>query len=400
MIKKLLSFIAGAALAVSAALPAAAEDIEVKVSGAQETSDGISYHIPESKFLAAQMQKDAVLNISYSGGEDAAESPVKLIVTYWDSESSENGGAGAPATAEIIPEEFADGTAKITNQQFIKATGSIDFSPVIDLAVAANGGSTIKCTNVTAEGVLSRDELAAAGTTTAVSIDTSAAKESSNWGQSISVNFNEFDGSRMTTTTKVIATFECDEEGLEASPAELILQSWEYPDSPKASADGKIWAKIPAESFSDNYAVFSYVDMIEGYGTADFTQLSSISIGDTGTAQIKCTGLYITDCKPTGSHKTDEDEDSADESGAEESETEEVSEEEKPAETTTTAATTPAPETTTAAASDSSSSGSNIVFVIIGVVAGIAIAVAALFIILGRKSKETYDVQTHKFIKK
>ena len=40
------------------------------------------------------------------------------------------------------------------------------------------------------------------------------------------------------------------------------------------------------------------------------------------------------------------------------------------------------------------------IFIVIGVVSGIVIAIVALYVFLGKKSKETYDVNSHKFVNK
>ena len=397
MIKKLLPVIAGAAMALSASgLSALAEYIEIETDKAETTSDGISCVLPQDKFSAAQITNETSITVKYEGGEDSAESPVKLMLTYWNSESEANGGAGEPAVCEVIPSAFGDGEATADYKDLLKGIGSADFSPVMEIAVAANGAE-ITCKSVTANNAAARDDVK--DSTNPVAFDVSAAKDSSNWSQSVSYDFNVFDASRMTTSSKVIVNFECDEEEPESSPVELIIQSWEDPDTPMNDG-GNVWAKVAPADFGDGWAVFNYVDMIEAYGSADFSKVSAINVGDTGTFTIKCTGMYITNCKLVGSHVIPEDEDASSES--EDASAAEESVAESAPETTTTAAAAPAPEETTAAsaAESSSSSGSNVIFVVIGVVAGIVLAVAVLFIILGRKSKESYDVESHQFVKK
>ncbi|MBQ6633411.1 MAG: hypothetical protein IJH80_04435 [Ruminococcus sp.] len=72
--------------------------------------------------------------------------------------------------------------------------------------------------------------------------------------------------------------------------------------------------------------------------------------------------------------------------------------------TTTKPAESAADQTSAAAASStgesSSSTGNNIVLIIIGVVGGLVLAGVLVFILLGRKSKEAYNVNRHRFIKK
>ncbi|MBR1393787.1 MAG: hypothetical protein IJ561_08155 [Ruminococcus sp.] len=390
--KKILSMLCGAAAALSmGVICAAAEDITLEAKGAEETADGISYVITSDDLIAAQITSDTEFTVSYTADADPGVCPIKLLVSYW-SDDGEHGGVGSPVTAELIPETYEDGKATIAYSELMKAIGQGEFDPIFEMAVAANGAS-VKCTGVSATNAKSREDLVAKDILSPFSVDVSEAKEVTNWGQSISARTEFFDASRMTTKSRVLVYFTADDE-YENCPVELIMQSWEFPDTPEASEDGKVWAKAQAADYGDGWALFNYTDLIETYGTADFNQVSAINVGDTNQCSIICTGLYITNCKAIGTHKSNEETDESSEDASSE----------EPAVTTTT--TTAAPETTTTAAApesvaeEKSSTGTNIVLIIIGVVAGVGIAVAALFIILGRKSKETYDVKTGKFIKK
>ena len=394
--KKFLSMICGAAAALSLGVfCASAEDISLSAKGAEETADGVSYVISSDDFSAAQITSDTEFTVTYTADCDPGSCPVKLIVSYWDNDG-EHGGVGSPKDAELIPATYEDGKASIAYSELMKAIGQGDLSAIFEMSVAANGAK-VKCTGVSANNVLSREDLVAKDILSPYSADVSEAKEVSNWGQSISVRTEMFDASRITTKSRVLVYFTADDE-YSAAPVEFIMQSWEFPDTPKANDEGRVWEKAQAADYGDGWAIFNYTDLIETYGTADFNKVSAINVGDTGKCSIICTGLYITNCKAIGTHVSSEEGDS--------SEADDTSSEEA-AVTTTTAATTAAPETTTQAAETSSvaetkesSAGTNIVLIIIGVVAGVGIAVAALFIILGRKSKETYDVKTGKFIKK
>jgi len=392
--KRIMTYLAGTVLAVAlGAFAAAAEDITVEVSGAAETSDGVSYTISETDLAGAQLKSDASITVSYNG-DDSDSCPVKLVFRYWDkSAADKNGGAGEPSSFEVPAGSFEGGKAEFSFVDILKVFKKDDLSPVYAIDVAAANGTAVTCTGVEAKGVWSKADLASKNLYSTVCVDTSSAKESTNWGQSLSVHFDQFDSLRLTTDSKIVAFFESQlTKDASVCPVELIIQSADDTISPK-SRNGHAWEKVPAIAFSDSFAVFDYAGFIKAYGTTDFRCISTLHIGDAGRGTIKCTGFYVLDCATIIPKEETPVEDSS-------------VVETKPAETTA-----PAPETTAAAAAatesveskadSSEKSGANgIIFIIIGVVAGVGLAVAVLFIILGRKSKETYDVQRHRFVKK
>ena len=105
--------------------------------------------------------------------------------------------------------------------------------------------------------------------------------------------------------------------------------------------------------------------------------------------KIKATNIYISDCNDTVPETTTTTEAPAETSAPEETTT--------PAETTTVATTTAAPATSQA---DNNSSSNVILFAVIGVVCGVALAVAIIFIIVSKKSDKAFDTQTGKFVSK
>lgn len=146
-----------------------------------------------------------------------------------------------------------------------------------------------------------------------------------------------------------------------------------------ADKDGKVWAKIAPSEYSDTQATFDYIDIIEAYGTANFEKVSAISIGDSGFCKLKCTGITITNCTDKGTHKIDQAQSS--------SETEEVSQtvSEPAEEAVSSAAEAAAP---VQPQNNSGSGNSNIVFIIVGIVSGIALAVGVIVIIMNKKAAQ------------
>lgn len=218
-------------------------------------------------------------------------------------------------------------------------------------------------------------------------------KETDNWGQSVSIGVDQFDTSTMTDKTWVIAQFESDlAENIPNAPVEFILQSTDDTISPKAK-NGTVWGKVSPVLYNENFALFDYADMVDAYGTDDMSCVSIVYVGDTGNGKIKCTDLYALRCKVLKSDIPAEPV------------TSEVPAEESTVEDS--AAVSSSAEVSAADATDSSNADNekgsvrnNLVLIIIGAVAGIAVAGLILYIVLGRKSRETYDVNSHKFIKK
>lgn len=76
-------------------------------------------------------------------------------------------------------------------------------------------------------------------------------------------------------------------------PCELIWQTWgdevlaENPDI------NSLWNQIAPAEYDDKHAVFKYADIVEKYGTKDFSKVYAINIGDCGV-QLKVTKVTAT----------------------------------------------------------------------------------------------------------
>lgn len=183
--------------------------------------------------------------------------------------------------------------------------------------------------------------------------DVSAATDSGgNWGQTFKEmtpqggdinNANNFDPCCMTEDSVIIAEFEIsDDVFVIAPPAELIWQTWAGPFEPDPDVKTD-WNKISAFEYTKNTAKFAYKDIVDAYGTNDFTTVYALYIGDTGDS-IKLTGLTVTNIDPDRNYQTvleekengtfvkitsapDTEETTASEEAATEAETEAVTEE-------------------------------------------------------------------------
>ncbi len=237
--------------------------------------------------------------------------------------------------------------------------------------------------------------ICASADTSNVEIDCSDAKKASNFGKSLAISSETFALGRITENSQIVMTYEILEqkdEDLSKSLVSLSIQALSDPDNPFADEKGGVWVDVQPKNYDETSATFYYEDIFKAYGSKDFSKVSHIYVTAPTTAIIKVNSIIITDCN-----------DSVPETTTTTSEPEPVPEEDTTtttAETTITVAeTTAAPAESTAQASTESTS-SNILFVVIGVVAGVALAVAIIFIIISKKSDKAFDTTTGKFIDK
>lgn len=184
------------------------------------------------------------------------------------------------------------------------------------------------------------------------------------WEQSLTLDKNDFDCSRITPDTVVKVEFELgsDPTNTNVAPVELILFNY-------TTADPQIWAKIEPYEYDNTYAYFDYETMITRYGSDDLSTVDNLCIGDTGTP-LTVTKLTITNCTVPETTTTTE------------TTTAEVIEVTDAPETTAAPA-----ETTAAPAAEKSSGGIPIVLI---VVITVVVAVIAVVIIIILKSRRRF----------
>ena len=389
--KKALSMLIGSVAAfVIGTVSAAAADVSLDTKTAVESADGVSFSVNSNSLSASQFTADTTLTVSCDAA-DADSCPIKLVLNYWGSPSPDNFSVGQPTSAEVNASDYKDGKAVYNYSDITDALGDAELSSVYSIEVVS-AGSAVTCTGFDASNVYSQAELAEKQILHTVCVHPNNPKPSQNWGQSLTVGVDQLDISSLTPDSIVVAVFDFEsEEEIYNSPVEFILQSTDDNVSPKAK-NGTVWGKVPASYFAGKYAYFEYADIVDAYGTDDFSCVSTLYVGDTGMGTVTCTDLFALKCKTLAPDEPETPE-VTDESSKEEAFT-----------TTTKPAESAADQTSAAAASStgesSSSTGNNIVLIIIGVVGGLVLAGVLVFILLGRKSKEAYDVNRHKFIKK
>lgn len=395
--KKIISALTGAAvsavLVFSCTLAVfAKEDVEIDVSNAKESSDhGQSFELTSDVFDPLRLSANSQIKIEFRTGSDYAKSPVELIIKSSDNTDSPNADDKGDVWAKVAPSSFGDGEAAFDFEDMAAAYGTKDFKQVKGILIGDTGITSVKLTKMTVTNCIAQEDLEDGNALKSVKIDCKNAKEAANWGRSMTIEYSDFDTTRMTSKSQIIVDYKIDKKDMDTAPCELVFQSWENPDTPMADKDGKVWAKIAPSEYSDTQATFDYIDIIEAYGTANFEKVSAISIGDSGFCKLKCTGITITNCTDKGTHKIDQAQSS--------SETEEVSQTvSEPAEgAVSSAAEAAAP---VQPQNNSDSGNSNIVFIIVGIVSGIALAVGVIVIIMNKKNGAAYDVNSGTFVEK
>lgn len=140
--------------------------------------------------------------------------------------------------------------------------------------------------------------------------DVSSAVPTNNWGQSFTMytpfvieegkDYSEnFDPLWMTPTSEVWVGYEISEElsVLDESPVELIWQTWEV-NGKLADNVNKAWNQILPYEYDATHAIFRYNDIVQAYGTDDFSSVYCICIGDRlgnkNAPTVKVTSLTFT----------------------------------------------------------------------------------------------------------
>lgn len=185
-----------------------------------------------------------------------------------------------------------------------------------------------------------------------------------NWEQSLTLDVNDFDCSRITPDSVVTVEFTLDGEPPQnIAPVELILFNY-------TEEIDRIWAKIEPFEYDETSASFDYETMTRVYGSEDLTTVDNLCIGDTGVP-LTVTKLTITNCTiPEVTTTTTAEETTA-----------AISE-------TTSPETTAAPVTTTAAQPEKAEENSGVPIVLIVVITVVvAVAVVATIVILKNKRR-------------
>lgn len=198
-----------------------------------------------------------------------------------------------------------------------------------------------------------------------------------------------FDATWITPESEVIVEYSAEGDN-DNTPLELIWQTWDGPIEPDPMINGT-WNKVAPYELDGSTAKFSYDDIVEAYGTKDFSTVYAINVGDRGV-KLTVTGVTITNCNII---KPEEETEPETEAADEAAETEKPTETEK-SETTVKETTAPETEATTTEATTNiadnapKEGGGGTVAVIIIVIAAAAAGIGAAVFFMLKKNKGKY----------
>ena len=190
----------------------------------------------------------------------------------------------------------------------------------------------------------------------------------------------------LTQKSKINITYALENKkpDLSKAPVNFAVQCFKDSNSPYANEDGTAWIAIEPTTYDEKSATFDYNAIVDAYGTADFSKIDMFHFRSTGADVMTIKSLEITDCVSAdkGTHAKEEE--------ASEDESSEA------AESTDNSAAA----VTDSGDSDKKEKKSNIVFIIIGIVAGVAIAIGVIFAILTKQSSQEYDIDKRRMVSK
>lgn len=158
------------------------------------------------------------------------------------------------------------------------------------------------------------------------------------WGQSFTYytandegHPGNFDATWITPDSEVVVDYTYEGETNKA-PLELIWQTWDGPKEADPDVKGK-WNKVSPYEYDETSAKFSYEDIVNAYGTDDFSTVYAINVGDTGV-KLTVTGVTITNCDIVEAVETEAETEAETEGDAEAAEETEETDVEEAAEET------------------------------------------------------------------
>ena len=371
-----------AAAAVCTSVTAFAEDVTIDVSEAVESSNwGQSITVNKADFDAERITKDSVVKVAFDAGDYSGEElPIELIFQSWNNTTSPNADKKGGVWAKITTDDFTEKSATFTYDEIVKAYGTDDFSEVQAICVGDTDLAPVTCKGMIITNCTKAKE------TINVSIDCTEAKRADNSTSSISVMYDVFDMTTLTQKSKINITYALENKkpDLSKAPVNFAVQCFKDSNSPYANEDGTAWIAIEPTTYDEKSATFDYNAIVDAYGTADFSKIDMFHFRSTGADVMTIKSLEITDCVSAdkGTHAKEEE--------ASEDESSEA------AESTDNSAAA----VTDSGDSDKKEKKSNIVFIIIGIVAGVAIAIGVIFAILTKQSSQEYDIDKRRMVSK
>ncbi len=314
---------AAAALGISVcAFPVIAADYEADVSSAVKSNSwGQSFKLYSTDFDPARLTEDSEFVVEYSIVGDVPElttSPVELIAQCWmvtDAETGEDSSDGE-IWAKVAPYEYNETKASFKYNDILKSYISVaeknglesagditDLSGVLCFNVGDTGQCTILCKKLTVTNVSeASDTKSEALTGINAYIPVESPGEYKGTEEIFKVTKFDFDATRLNKDSKMIIHYDTMSSTPAFSPVNVVLISTENTTVPENIRDeeGNVSEKLALpEFYDDTQTVFNCAQILNAYGTGDFSQLYDFSV--VGTNQpITVTGVEFTNVNPFG----------------------------------------------------------------------------------------------------
>lgn len=298
-------------------IPAFAEDYEADVSSAEKASDwGQTFKLYSDVFDPSSLNEDSEIIVEYTlkpSGEELTLYPVELIAQSWEVTDEETGEmiSDGEVWGKVEPSEYDENHAVFTYEDILagyKAAAPdpdsiTDLSGVLCINVGATNQGTILCTKFTVTnskggGENSSEELT--GINSFVPVTDPAEYNGS--GEIFRVTKNDFDATRLNAGSEVVIYYEEMSSAPAFCPVNMVLISTENTTVPenKRDEEGNVAVKMAVPvSYDSSHAVFSCKQILNAYGTGNFSELYDFSL--VGTSQsITVTGIEFTNVNQFG----------------------------------------------------------------------------------------------------
>lgn len=292
-----------------------AEDYEADVSSAEKSSDwGQTFKLYFDTFDFSTLTEESEVHVEYTVKSDnLTESPVELIVQSWeeyDEETNELKGDGE-IWGKVAPTEYDDHSAVFTYADMLEAYKSAaenpdditDLSNVLCLNIGSTNQGEILCTSLTITNVNESNSstiIEATGINVVIPVETPT--ETTTSDEIVRITENDFDATRINSNTKLVIRYAKMDEKPAFCPVNVVLISENNTTAPENKRDenGNVSVKLTLpESYNEEKVVFNCKQILNAYGTGDFSELTDFSI--VGTSQkITIESIEFTDVNQFG----------------------------------------------------------------------------------------------------
>ncbi|MGN1415766.1 MAG: hypothetical protein ACI4XF_02915 [Oscillospiraceae bacterium] len=294
-----------------------AEDYEADVSSAEKASDwGQTFKLYSDVFDPSSLTEDSEIIVEYTlktSGDELTFTPVELIAQSWEVTDEETGEmiSDGEIWGKVEPSEYDENHAVFTYEDILagyKAAAPdpdsiTDLSGVLCLNVGATNQGTVLCTKFTvtnSEGGSDNNAEELTGINSFVPVNDPAEYNGS--GEIFRVTKNDFDATRLNSGSEVVIYYQEMSSAPAFCPVNLVLISTDNTTVPenKRDEDGNVSIKMAAPvSYDSSHAVFNCKQILNAYGTGNFSELYDFSI--VGTSQtITVTGIEFTNVNQFG----------------------------------------------------------------------------------------------------